>query len=57
VIGAAIAVLGDGAAELRHRQDDGVGHALAEIACRAPQTAREVVEPLRDLSLRATSAT
>src|SRR5579872_2775315 len=31
VIGAAVAVLAHRAAELRHREDDGVGHPIAEV--------------------------
>ena len=52
VIGAAIAVLVHRAAELRHREHDGVGHAIAEVGDERRDAAREVVEPRRELALR-----
>ena len=45
VVGAAVAVLAHGPAELRHRQDDRVFHAIAEIGDERGDAAREVVEP------------
>ena len=53
VIGAAVAVLRHRAAELRHRQDDRVGHAIAEILRERGDAAREVVEAIGDLPGRA----
>ena len=53
VVGAAIAVLVHRAPELRHRQDDDVGHAIAEVGDERRDAAAEVVEPRRELALRA----
>ena len=44
MIGAAVAVLPDRAAELRHRQDDDLLHAVAEISGERGDAATEVVE-------------
>ena len=52
VIGAAAAVLAHRPAELRHRQHDGVGHAIAQIGDQRGDRAREVVEARRQLPLR-----
>jgi len=54
VIGAAVAVFVHRPAELRHRQDDGVGHAIAEVRDQRRDRAREVVEAGGELPLRRT---
>src|SRR6266849_2467793 len=51
VVRPAIAVLSHGPPELRHRQDDDVGHAVAEIPVERGQTLGELHEPLRELPL------
>src|SRR5258708_11601439 len=50
MVGAAVAVLGDGPAKLAHRQDDDVGHAIAEVPRQGGKAAREIVEAARQLS-------
>ena len=52
VIRAAVAVLAHRPPELRHRQDDGVRHAIAEVGDERRDAAREIVEPLGELALR-----
>ena len=52
VIGAAVAVLPHRPSELRHRQHDGVGHAVAEVGDERGDAAREVVEARGELALR-----
>ena len=47
VIGAAVAVLRHRAPELRHREHDGVGHAIAEVGDERGDAPGEVVEPRR----------
>ncbi len=50
VIGAPVAVLGRGAPEFRHRDDDRVGKTVAEVRRERREAARELVEPVRDLA-------
>src|SRR5262249_48318018 len=52
VIRAAVAVLIHRPSKLRHRQNDDVRHAIAEIGDERRDASREVVEPLRELALR-----
>ncbi len=51
VIGAAIAVLVHGAAELAHGDDDDIGHAVAEVLMQRGQRLREAAEPGGELAL------
>ena len=51
VIGASIAVLTHRSPEFRHRQDNRVGHAIAQVLHESGKAAREVVEPDGKLSL------
>ena len=51
VIGAAIAVLRDGSTELRHRQHDDVGHAIAEILGEGGERRAEIVQARGELTL------
>src|SRR5262245_1296884 len=53
VIRAAIAVLTDGAAEFRHGEDNSLFHPIAEIGDERGDAPAEVVEPRRQLPLRA----
>src|SRR6476661_1050820 len=50
VVRAAVAVLGDGASELAHREDDDVAHAIAEVSGQRGDAAAEVVEPGGELA-------
>ena len=52
MVGAAVAVLVHRAPELRHRQDDGVLHAVAEVGDQRGDRAREIVEAVGELTLR-----
>src|SRR4029453_3634233 len=52
VVGASIAVLRNGAPELRHREHHGVGHSITEVRGQRCDAAREIFEPARQLSLR-----
>src|SRR5206468_8141126 len=49
MIGAAVAVLGHRPAELAHRQNDDVAHAIAEVTVQRGDSAAEVVEPRAEL--------
>ena len=53
VVGAAVAVLANRAAELRHRHDDDVTHARAEVLRERGDGVAEVAEVVGELSLRA----
>src|SRR5258708_28712237 len=50
MVGAAVAVLGDGPSKLAHRQNDDVGHAIAEVPREGREAAREIVEAPRKLA-------
>ena len=50
VIRSAVAVFGHRPAELRHRQDGDVGHAIAEILRERGQRRRELAEPVGELA-------
>ena len=50
VIGAAVSVLGDGPAELRHREDDDVRHLVAEVLGEGGERGAEVAEAQRELA-------
>src|SRR5256886_4366914 len=50
VIGAAVSVLGDGPAELRHREDDDVRHLVAEVLGEGRERGAEVAEAQRELA-------
>jgi hypothetical protein len=47
VIGAAIAVLGDRSTELRHGENDHVGHAITQIAVERDERVAKFLEPRR----------
>src|SRR5438067_1045357 len=51
VIGSAIAVLRDGSTELRHRQHDDVGHAIAEILGEGGERRAEIAQARGELTL------
>ncbi len=51
VIGAAVAVLVHRPPELRHRQDHGVRHAIAEVGDERRDAAAEIVEAVGELAL------
>ena len=50
MIGTAGAVLTNGAAELRHRENDDVAHAIAEIVIEGSETIAEIFEAVRELA-------
>ena len=50
VIRAAVAVLGGGTSELRHRDDDHIRHAVAEIAGERRQAVAELIQQVRELT-------
>src|SRR5262245_26800752 len=52
VIGAAVAVFLQRAPELRHGEDHGVGHAIAQVDHERGDAAREIVEAIAQLTLR-----
>ena len=52
VVRAAMAVLADSPPELRHRQHDGVFHAIAEVDNQSRDAAAEIIEPCGELTLR-----
>ena len=52
VVGAAVAVLLHRPAELRHRDEHDVGHAIAEILRERGEAAREIIEAIGDLAGR-----
>src|SRR2546426_4615265 len=52
VIGAAVTVLVHRAPELRHRENDGVFHPVAEVGNERGDASGEVVEPGGELTLR-----
>src|SRR6185503_7104030 len=54
VVGSAAAVLPRRPAELRHREDDDVRHAIAEVRHERVDRLRKIVEPRRELTRRAT---
>src|SRR4029453_2062027 len=51
VAGAPVAVLGNRAAELGHRQDDDLAHAVADVACEGGQGRTELAQPVGELTL------
>src|SRR5215475_12095600 len=50
MVGSAVAVFRGGASELGHRDNDGIGHAVAEVGRQRGKSARELVEARRDLA-------
>ena len=56
VIGSAVAVLGDGPAELRHRQHHHVAQSIAEVAREGGETAAQLAQAIGELALLAALA-